>query len=68
MNAFLVPSVGIICNRMGFIGQSVNAVFEKEFITQALTSHDWNIAATAKTLELDRTNLYKKMQQYGIKR
>jgi two-component system nitrogen regulation response regulator NtrX len=42
--------------------------FQKEFITQALIAHDWNVSAAAHTLDIDRTNLHKKMQQLGIQR
>lgn len=42
--------------------------FQKEFITQALIAHDWNVSAAAITLDIDRTNLHKKMQRLGIQR
>lgn len=42
--------------------------FQKEFFTQALIAHDWNISATAQTLKINRTNLHKKMLQLGIER
>ena len=41
-------------------------IFQREFLTQALIAHGWNIAAAAETLQLDRTNLYKKIQRLGI--
>jgi DNA-binding NtrC family response regulator len=41
-------------------------IFEKEYITNALEKHNWHIQETAKALGIDRTNLFKKMQKYGI--
>jgi two-component system nitrogen regulation response regulator NtrX len=40
--------------------------FEKEFILQKLEEHQWNVAKTAETIELERSNLYRKMRSYGI--
>ena len=41
--------------------------FEHAFILQTLNTHDWKIQNTAKTLGIERTHLWKKMKQYGIK-
>ncbi|MBN1348035.1 sigma-54-dependent Fis family transcriptional regulator [candidate division KSB1 bacterium] len=46
--------------------RQANHNFQREFLKQALIAHDWNISAAAASLEIDRTNLYKKMQQLGI--
>ncbi len=43
-------------------------VFEAEFIRNTLLSQDWNIQATADTLGIDRTHLWKKMKRFGIER
>ncbi len=43
-------------------------MFERDFIHQALVAHNWNVAATAAALDVDRTNLHRKMQHYGLKR
>jgi DNA-binding NtrC family response regulator len=40
--------------------------FEKNYIIRALIENDWNVNKTAKKLGVDRTNLYKKIQIYGI--
>lgn len=40
--------------------------FEKEFILQKLEEHNWNISKTAEAIELERSNLYRKMKTYGI--
>lgn len=42
--------------------------FEREYILQTLRSCDWNITETAKKLGIERTNLHRKMKQYGISR
>jgi two-component system nitrogen regulation response regulator NtrX len=41
---------------------------EKLFLVRKLREHEWNVTATAKAIETPRSNLYKKMEQYGIER
>jgi two-component system nitrogen regulation response regulator NtrX len=41
---------------------------ERAFIVQRLKDHDWNVAATAKAIDTPRSNLYKKLEAYGIRR
>ena len=41
---------------------------ERIFLVRKLREHDWNVTATAKSIETPRSNLYKKMEQYGIER
>lgn len=48
--------------------RQANEMFQREFLTQALIAHDWNIVATADSLHIDRTNLYKKLQRLGIRK
>lgn len=40
--------------------------FEKEFILQKLKEYDWNISRTADAIEIERSNLHRKMKAYGI--
>lgn len=40
--------------------------FEKEFIVRRLGSCGWNVSKAARTLDLERSNLYRKMRKYGI--
>jgi len=40
--------------------------FEKEFILQKLEENSWNVSKTAEVIELERSNLYRKMKSYGI--
>jgi two-component system nitrogen regulation response regulator NtrX len=42
--------------------------FEREHIQKILAAHNWNIPAAANSLGIERTNLYRKMKQLGIKR
>jgi DNA-binding NtrC family response regulator len=39
---------------------------EKNIIRQALEANHWNRQGTAKTLQINRTTLYKKMKQYEL--
>ncbi len=39
---------------------------EKQIIRQALDSNGWNRQKTAKSLDINRTTLFKKMKQYGL--
>jgi two-component system nitrogen regulation response regulator NtrX len=40
--------------------------FEREFIVQKLEENDWNISRTAEVIELERSNLHRKIKSYGI--
>jgi DNA-binding NtrC family response regulator len=39
---------------------------ERAFIVQKLRESRWNISATAAAIGTPRSNLYKKLEQYGI--
>lgn len=41
---------------------------EKTFILAKLREHGWNVSKTAEAIDTPRSNLYKKIEQYGIKR
>jgi two-component system nitrogen regulation response regulator NtrX len=41
---------------------------EAELIKQRLVEHEWNISAAAKSLQIERTNLHKRMRQLNIHR
>jgi two-component system nitrogen regulation response regulator NtrX len=41
---------------------------EKKFLTQQLREHDWNVSETARALKMPRSNLYKKIERYGLSR
>jgi len=40
--------------------------FEKLFLLQKLEEHDWNISRTAESIEIERSNLHRKIKAYGI--
>ncbi len=41
---------------------------ERAFLLVKLREHDWNVAETARTLEMPRSNLYKKIERHGLAR
>jgi len=41
---------------------------EKAFLIRKLEENNWNIKATAEAIETPRSNLYKRMQNFGIER
>jgi two-component system nitrogen regulation response regulator NtrX len=41
---------------------------EKNFLLQQLREHDWNVSETARALKMPRSNLYKKIERYGLTR
>ncbi len=40
--------------------------FEKEFLIQKLKENEWNISRTAEAIEIERSNLHRKIKSYGI--
>jgi len=40
--------------------------FEKEFLIQKLEENEWNISRTAEVIEIERSNLHRKIKAYGI--
>jgi two-component system nitrogen regulation response regulator NtrX len=41
---------------------------EKAFLLQKLREHDWNVSETARSVDMPRSNLYKKIDRYGLVR
>ena len=41
---------------------------EKSFVLQALEANRWNVKQTAEQLKIERSNFYKKLTKYNIKR
>jgi two-component system, NtrC family, nitrogen regulation response regulator NtrX len=39
---------------------------ERQFLVEKLKEYEWNISATAKAIDTPRSNLYKKLEQYGL--
>jgi two-component system nitrogen regulation response regulator NtrX len=40
---------------------------ERAFLVQKLRDNNWNISKTAEVIDTPRSNLYKKLEQYGIR-
>jgi len=43
-------------------------VAEKDFLVRRLEENGWNVKRTAELLGMQRSNLYKKLERYGIKK
>jgi len=43
-------------------------VAERTYILAKLKENDWNVSETARTLDMPRSNLYKKIERYGLAR
>ncbi len=41
---------------------------ERAFLLGKLAEHDWNVSETARRLAMPRSNLYKKIDKYGLQR
>jgi two-component system nitrogen regulation response regulator NtrX len=41
---------------------------EEAFLRVKLREHDWNVSETARALDMPRSNLYKKIERYGLVR
>jgi len=40
--------------------------FEKNYLIQKLEENDWNISRTAEVIEIERSNLHRKIKSFGI--
>jgi len=40
--------------------------FEKEFLLRKLEENDWNVSRTAEAIDMERSNLHRKIRSYGI--
>lgn len=57
-----MPDAGKIKNLKDF-----RDIAEKQFILAKLEENEWNISQTAREIDTPRSNLYKKLEYYGIK-
>ena len=48
-------------------GESIQAV-EKSHIAKILEANQWNVARSAKILEIDRSTLYSKIKRYDLRK
>ena len=59
---------GLSATQRGWWSQElVRDLAEKDFILAKLEENNWNISQTAREIDTPRSNLYKKLEQYGIK-
>ena len=59
----------VICVPGGVTGveqRAVKEAAERAFIVEKLREQQWNISKTAELIDTPRSNLYKKIEQYGI--
>jgi two-component system nitrogen regulation response regulator NtrX len=66
----LVPSVTVATAGEGgaYTFETFKLDAEKKFLLQSLKEHDWNVSETARILKMPRSNLYKKIERYGLSR
>ncbi|MBA2564946.1 MAG: sigma-54-dependent Fis family transcriptional regulator [Gemmatimonadetes bacterium] len=48
--------------------QEYKEAAERTFILRKLEENDWNVSETARKLDMPRSNLYKKIEKYGLRR
>jgi two-component system nitrogen regulation response regulator NtrX len=48
--------------------QEYKEAAERMFILQKLQENEWNVSETARKIDMPRSNLYKKIEKYGLKR
>ena len=56
---------GDVCDDAS-IYEELKGLSERRFLERKLIENKWNISKTAKVLDMQRSNLYKKMQKLGI--
>jgi two-component system nitrogen regulation response regulator NtrX len=64
--AAVVASAGKASSEGGTLREFKDAS-ERAFLVQKLRDNNWNISKTAEVIDTPRSNLYKKLEQYGIK-
>jgi two-component system nitrogen regulation response regulator NtrX len=62
------PQGSLLLPSQGLTLQKFKDNAEREFLVRRLRENEWNVAATAKAIETPRSNLYKKLDAYGISR
>jgi two-component system nitrogen regulation response regulator NtrX len=63
-----VPAGSLAVPSEGLTLQKFKDSAERAFLVERLRENNWNVAATAKAIETPRSNLYKKLDAYGISR
>ena len=60
------PGLGNLADMETF--ERFKAEAEKTFLVGKLIENDWNVSETARKLDMPRSNLYKKIEKYGLSR
>jgi two-component system nitrogen regulation response regulator NtrX len=60
------PGLGELAGARTF--ETFKAEAEKAFLVAKLEENDWNVSETARKLDMPRSNLYKKIEKYGLTR
>ena len=60
------PGIGALASCKTF--EEFREMAERAFLLAKLREHDWNVSETARLLEMPRSNLYKKIERYGLSR
>jgi two-component system nitrogen regulation response regulator NtrX len=60
------PALGDLAGIQTF--ENFKAEAEKAFLVAKLQENDWNVSETARKLDMPRSNLYKKIEKYGLAR
>ena len=63
-----VPAGALVVAHDGATLQQFKDSAERSYLIAKLRENEWNIAATSKAIETPRSNLYKKLDAYGIDR
>jgi two-component system nitrogen regulation response regulator NtrX len=48
--------------------EEFKAQAERAYLLSKLRAFDWNVSETARALDMPRSNLYKKIERYGLTR
>jgi DNA-binding NtrC family response regulator len=64
----IVPFQGVIHAHPAVSLREARRRFEREYIAAVLEQHDWRMSDAARTLGIERANLYRKTRQLGIAR
>jgi len=63
-----IPAGSLVLNHEGATLQQFKDAAERRYIVVKLRENEWNVAATAKSIETPRSNLYKKLETHCIER
>jgi two-component system nitrogen regulation response regulator NtrX len=64
----LLPVTGHSATSGGQTFETFKQEAEKTFLARKLRDNDWNVSETARALKMPRSNLYKKIERYGLTR